>query len=117
MTKHGKRPLRPHGEVRQSQMLTSYGPGALVDPPRHAVIMGGLEGWSDADRQPITIDELEAQHPIDPHPHAGAVDAVRSCVDDLERQRRVDGNARLPRARITVHHDEAWRGSHAGASR
>lgn len=27
MTKHGK---RPHGEVRQSQMLTSYGPGALT---------------------------------------------------------------------------------------
>lgn len=53
-----KRRLRAHGEVRQSQMLTSYGPGALVDLPHHAVIIGGLEGWSEVGQQVIIEERL-----------------------------------------------------------
>ena len=37
---------RPHGQLRQSQLLTSFGPGAMVDLPDHAVLVGGLETWS-----------------------------------------------------------------------
>lgn len=36
---------RPHGQIRQSQMITTFGPGALVDLPRHAAIVAGLETW------------------------------------------------------------------------
>lgn len=36
----------PAGEIRQSQMLTSYGPGSMVDLPNHSVIVGGLESWT-----------------------------------------------------------------------
>lgn len=36
---------RPHGQVRQSQVITTFGPGAMVDLPHHAVIIGGLEHW------------------------------------------------------------------------
>ena len=42
-----KKNARPHGQVRQSQVVTSYGPGAMIDLPNHAVIVGGLEGWGD----------------------------------------------------------------------
>lgn len=38
--------MRAPGQVRRSQMLTSYGPGAMVDLPDHAVIIGGLEFWT-----------------------------------------------------------------------
>jgi hypothetical protein len=34
-----------HGQVRQSQVLTTYGPGALIDLPKHSAIVGGLEFW------------------------------------------------------------------------
>jgi hypothetical protein len=34
---------RPHGSIRRSQVLTSYGPGAMVDLPTRSVIIGGLE--------------------------------------------------------------------------
>lgn len=34
-----------HGQVRQSQVVTSYGPGALIDLPKHSAIVGGLDGW------------------------------------------------------------------------
>ena len=33
------------GELRRSQILTSYGCGALVDFPRLSGIMAGLESW------------------------------------------------------------------------
>ncbi|MXY51642.1 MAG: DUF1998 domain-containing protein [Gammaproteobacteria bacterium] len=31
--------------IRQSQVITTYGPGALLDLPEHAAIVGGLEIW------------------------------------------------------------------------
>jgi hypothetical protein len=36
---------RAHGQVRRSQVITTWGPGALIDLPRHAGIVGGLETW------------------------------------------------------------------------
>ena len=34
-----------HGQIRRSQVITTYGPGALIDLPRHSAIVGGLEKW------------------------------------------------------------------------
>ena len=36
---------RPHGEIRQSQVITTFGPGAMTDLPRHSVLIGGLDYW------------------------------------------------------------------------
>jgi hypothetical protein len=36
---------RAHGQIRRSQVITTYGPGAMIDLPRHSAIVGGLEGW------------------------------------------------------------------------
>lgn len=36
---------RAHGQVRRSQVITTWGPGALLDLPRYAVIVGGLDTW------------------------------------------------------------------------
>ena len=36
---------RAHGQLRQSQVITTYGPGALIDLPNHAAIVAGLETW------------------------------------------------------------------------
>ena len=33
---------RPHGQLRCSQVVTTFGPGALVDLPTRAVLVGGL---------------------------------------------------------------------------
>lgn len=37
---------RPQGEIRQSQIVTTFGPGAMVDLIDDAVLMGGLDLWS-----------------------------------------------------------------------
>lgn len=50
---------RPSGEIRQSQILTTFGPGAMVDLPNYSAIIGGLNHWK-GDRQPIYEDRLAA---------------------------------------------------------
>jgi hypothetical protein len=39
---------RAHGQIRRGQVITTYGPGALIDLPRHSAIIGGLETWPSA---------------------------------------------------------------------
>ena len=54
---------RPHGQVRQSQAVTTFGPGSLVDLPDHSVIIGGLENWAgvaDEIREPRLVEKLKA---------------------------------------------------------
>lgn len=36
----------PHGQIRQSQVVMTFGPGAMLDLPRYSVIIGGLDFWS-----------------------------------------------------------------------
>ncbi len=36
---------RAHGQIRRSQVITTWGPGALLDLPRHSAIVGGLDTW------------------------------------------------------------------------
>lgn len=33
------------GQIRRSQIITTYGPGALIDLPRDSAIVAGLEAW------------------------------------------------------------------------
>lgn len=40
------RPKKPHGQFRMSQLVTTYGPGASADLPKHSVLIGGLEQWT-----------------------------------------------------------------------
>ena len=48
--------LKPAGQLRQSQVVTTFGPGAMVDLPDHAVIVGGLEHWNGARDNPVLGD-------------------------------------------------------------
>ena len=36
---------KAHGQVRRGQVITTYGPGALIDLPKHSAIVGGLDTW------------------------------------------------------------------------
>lgn len=50
----------PAGELRQSQLLTTFGPGAMVDLPDHSVIIGGLSHWK-GDQQLVREDRLKSK--------------------------------------------------------
>jgi hypothetical protein len=47
--------------LRQSQVVTTFGPGSLVDLPRKSVIIGGLDDWRMAGRVRIREPRLEAK--------------------------------------------------------
>ncbi|MCY4368736.1 MAG: hypothetical protein OXF41_04770, partial [bacterium] len=48
---------RAHGQIRQSQVITTYGPGALIDLPDHAAIVGGLETWPSTANLTEVVDK------------------------------------------------------------
>lgn len=48
---------KAHGQIRRGQVITTYGPGALIDLPRHSAILGGLDTW------PKTSDLEEVREP------------------------------------------------------
>jgi hypothetical protein len=37
---------RAPGQLRQSQVITTFGPGAMLDLPNHSVLVGGLDYWT-----------------------------------------------------------------------
>ncbi|TVS10339.1 MAG: DUF1998 domain-containing protein [Planctomycetaceae bacterium] len=53
---------RPHGQIRRSQLITSFGPGSMMDLPNHSVLIGGLDSWStggDEIIEPRLVDKLK----------------------------------------------------------
>jgi len=51
--------IPPTGELRRSQLLTTFGPGAMVDLPNHSVLIAGLEFWK-GDKERVYEDRLES---------------------------------------------------------
>lgn len=52
---------RPAGQIRQSQIVTTFGPGSMVDLPDHAVIVGGLDTWTGYRDRPVFEERLAAK--------------------------------------------------------
>ena len=55
-----KRTVKADAQLRQSQLVTTFGPGAPIDLPRHSVLIGGLEHWTKGDR----IVEHRLEHKV-----------------------------------------------------
>ena len=49
----------PDGQLRHSQVITTYGPGALVDLVNEAVLISGIDDWryTNDDVEPAAIEE------------------------------------------------------------
>lgn len=50
----------PVGEIRPSQLLWTYGPGALIDLPSLSVVTTGIDQWPKEKCMPVTEDRLLA---------------------------------------------------------
>ncbi len=53
--------MKPAGQLRQSQVVTTFGPGAMMDLPDYAVILGGLDHWSGYAEHSISEERLAAK--------------------------------------------------------
>ena len=50
---------KPVGEVRPSQVITTFGPGAIVDLQTLSVVVAGVDEWFRGDDQRIQEPRLE----------------------------------------------------------
>ena len=80
-----QRGRRPPGRLRQSQVITTFGPGALVDLPNYSVLIGGLEQWSSARTKSRSTNLV-------------------SCIAKLEQLLNVQG-LQLQNARLSTDQD------------
>ncbi len=54
-----KKARRPHGQLRRSQVITTFGPGSMLDLPNHSVLVGGLDHWRGVNEEIVELRLLE----------------------------------------------------------
>ena len=115
---------RSTGQIRRSQVITTYGPGALIDLPRDSAVVAGIDGWGaaleriDEPRVRRTLGrmtgvanpELRVPPTPDPnefwHPTPKGIDAYRFpgwfVVQDAPGAAAASGSPKRPRSRQLV---------------
>lgn len=81
----GKAP-RPEGQLRQSQLVGTFGPGAMVDLLDRAVVVGGLEHWGFDKEGFVALDDARLRRSLIPR--------LKALDPDLDLAR--DGYFRMP---------------------
>ena len=56
---HGGTPLISMGQLRRNQIITTFGPGAIVNTPGTSVIVMGLDDWADESEYRIKEKNLQ----------------------------------------------------------
>lgn len=62
------RPRKPHGQVRRSQIVTTFGPGAMMDLPNHSILVSGLDQWTGVNEEivePRLLQKLKEHLSLD----------------------------------------------------
>lgn len=77
MNKSPKTPP-PAGQIRQSQILSTFGPGSMVDLTKHSVLISGLNYWR-GNRKPILEERLAARVAA-----ILGVDSIKLCTPPIE---------------------------------
>jgi hypothetical protein len=92
----GKATPKPDGELRQSQVVTTFGPGAMVDLVNRAVVIGGLEHWGYGKERFVSLDDARLRSALLPR--------LRALDPNLDLAR--EDYFRMPPA---CNHDDAHR--------
>lgn len=82
----GRKVARPEGQLRQSQLVTTFGPGAMVDLVDRAVVIGGLEHWSYGKEGFVALDDARLKRSLLPR--------LKALDPDLDLAR--EGYFRMP---------------------
>jgi hypothetical protein len=99
---------KSHGQLRRGQVITTYGPGALIDLPKHSAIVGGLDTWTNTNNldpilEPRLISKLQLITGINqPRLYAPPVDS-----DDPGEPKRGIGAFRFPEWFVVQESDDS----------
>lgn len=62
----GRTDTQQDGQLRQSQLVTTFGPGAMVDLVERAVVIGGLEHWGYGKTGYVALDDPRLRRSLVP---------------------------------------------------
>lgn len=91
---------KPDGQLRQSQLVTTFGPGSMVDLVDRAIVIGGLEHWGYGKTRYTSLD--------DPRLRRALIPRLKSLDPDLDLAREdyfrtaPEGDARDPWPNVGV---------------
>ena len=113
-----------HGQLRRSQVITTFGPGALIDLPNDSAIVGGLDTWGSVTnsgkyRRAAPLGQADVHdrrsQPASLRPTAGAGELAGSTARNrrvaIPRVVRGAGVRCRPRRRHSFEHALAAHGS------
>src|SRR5438477_253985 len=100
-----RRSKRPHGQLRQGQVVSTFGPGAMLDLPNHSVLVAGLEHWigvGDEIVEPRLADKLRALLDVpsiklyaprpDPQDSTAAQTVIGACLRPSDAEQFAEPN-------------------------
>lgn len=71
----------PQGKIRLSQLVTTFGPGAMVDLLDDAVLVGGLDFWSHDPSRPLpALDEPRLREIVAPRVRAQGLELSKDAA-------------------------------------
>lgn len=95
-----RKAYRPEGQLRQSQLVSTFGPGSMVDLVDRAVVIGGLEHWAYGKVPPVTLDDARLRRAL--IPKLKALDPDLDLARDGYFRMAPEGDARDPSPRVGV---------------
>lgn len=117
---------RPQGQLRHSQVVTTFGPGSMIDLPNHSVIVGGLDTWvgvADGVHEPRLVEKLKRLLALphlklfSPPPESGDPLAPRTGITawqfpewHVTQDAEAGPKGGITRARMLVHRRSLTRG-------
>jgi hypothetical protein len=119
---------RAPGQIRQSQVITTFGPGAMVDLPKHSVLIAGLDHWQgmgDEIVEPRLTDKLKQlldvpalklyappPDPDDPQAPQTGIAAWQFPEWFIVQDTEPDGSTSTIRSRMLVHRKALTKGKY-----
>jgi Domain of unknown function (DUF1998) len=90
----------PEGELRQSQMVMGFGPGAMVDLVNRAVVIGGLEHWGFGKEGFEALDDARLRRSL--VPRLKALDPELDLAKEGYFRRPPEGDSKNPFVSVGV---------------
>lgn len=101
-------PKRPDGQIRQSQLVTTFGPGAMVDLIDRAVVIGGLDHWMFPGGAWSSLDDARLRRALRPRLRALSPDLDLAETDYFRKPPEGDGTDPSPYAGIRALEFPRW---------
>ncbi len=99
---------RPDGQIRQSQLVTTFGPGAMVDLVDRAVVIGGLEHWQWEGGQYHTLDDERLRRALLPRLKGLSPDLDLASTDYFRRPPECDSKDPNPAVGVRALEFPRW---------